>query len=86
MIVESLLSDVPKYGSGGKIYGRRGGHIGLLGEVGQGEYAIPESKVDLFRGNNNIVVKFKKGVYNQRAVDDVMSELRQELVFDNLFY
>lgn len=84
--VESLLSDVPKYGSGGKIYGRRGGHIGLLGEVGQGEYAIPESKVDLFRGNNNIIVKFKKGVYNQRAVDDVMSELRQELVFDNLFY
>lgn len=84
--VESLLSDVPKYGSGGKIYGRRGGHIGLLGEVGQGEYAIPESKVDLFRGNNNIIVKFKKGVYNQRAVDDVMSELKQELIFDNLFY
>lgn len=84
--VSRLLEGVPRYGNGGKIYGRRGGHIGLLGEVGEGEFAIPQSKVDLFRGNNNVVIKFKKGVYNQRAVDDVMGELKQELPLNDIFY
>ena len=84
--VSELLDGVPRYGNGGKIYGRRGGHIGLLGEVGEGEFAIPQSKVDLFRGNNNVVIKFRKGVYNQRAVDDVMGELKQELSLNDIFY
>lgn len=76
---------VPAYGSGGKIYGRRGGHIGLLGEAGQGEYAIPQSKMGLFRGNNNIVLRFKKGVYNQKEIESVLKELKTEVQFDYIF-
>lgn len=83
--VDGLLRDVPAYGSGGKIYGRRGGHVGLLGESGQGEYAIPQSKMDLFRGNNNIVLRFKKGVYNQKEIESVLKELKTEVQFDYIF-
>ena len=57
----------------------------MLGESGQGEYAIPQSKMDLFRGNNNIVLRFKKGVYNQKEIESVLKELKTEVQFDYIF-
>lgn len=85
VVNELKYSEVPAFGSGGKIYGRRGGHIGLLGESGQGEYAIPQSKMNLFRGNNNIILRFKKGVYDQKEIESVLRELKTEVQFDYLF-
>lgn len=81
----SIKNDVSEFASGGKIYGRRGGHIGLLGEAGQGEFAIPESKLDLFRGNNNIILRFNKGVHNQKEVESVLKELQSERSFTYVF-
>ena len=83
--LDSIKNDVSKFASGGKIYGRRGGHIGLLGEAGQGEFAIPESKLDLFRGNNNIILRFNKGVHNQKEVESVLKELQSERSFTYVF-
>lgn len=83
--LDSIKSSVSHYASGGKIYGRRGGHIGLLGEAGEGEFAIPESKLDLFRGNNNIVLRFNKGIYNQKELEPILSDLQSEMDFTYIF-
>ena len=83
--LDSIKSSVSHYASGGKIYGRRGGHIGLLGEAGEGEFAIPESKLDLFRGNNNIILRFNKGIYNQKELEPILSELQSEMSFTYIF-
>lgn len=78
-------SDLPEFAKGGKIYGVQGGHIGLLGEAGQGEFAIPQSKMKLFRGNNNIILRFNKGLYNQKQVEPILRELQTEVDFDYIF-
>lgn len=77
--------DLPEFAKGGKIYGIRGGHLGLLGEAGQGEFAIPQSKMKLFRGNNNIILRFNKGIYNQKEIEPILKELQSETDFDYVF-
>jgi len=68
-----------KYAEGGKIYGRDGGKVGLIGEAGEGEYIIPKSKMKQFRGDNNIIIRFNGKVYKERELDNAIKELTMEM-------
>lgn len=74
-------STLTKFAYGGKVLKRNGGQYGIMSEAGHGEWAIPESKTKLFRGNNNVVVRINGKIYNKSAIDSAMRELENTLVF-----
>lgn len=74
-------SDIPKFASGGKIYKKNGGQVGIIAEQGEGEWAIPKSKVKLFRGNNNVIIRINGNTYNKTQIDSAVRELESTMIF-----
>ena len=44
-VLNRLLLGVPQFAAGGMIPARAGGTLGILGEAGQNEFALPEGKL-----------------------------------------
>lgn len=60
-----------RFGKGGYIPPTPGGLLATVAET-ETEYIIPESKIHLVRGHNNMVINFNEDVY---LLDDPMSEV-----------
>jgi hypothetical protein len=39
-----------------------------MAEAGQGEFAIPKSKVKYFRGNDNVIIRVRGKVYKDSNI------------------
>ena len=77
--IDGLRDQLPEFANGGKIRKTRGGMYGIMSEALQGEFAIPESKLKLFRGNNNLIIRIKGKTYNQDQVEKVVRDLQNEI-------
>ena len=76
--IEKFRDCIPQFSAGGKIKHVPGGRFGIAQEAGQGEFIIPQSKLKLFRGDNNFIVRINGNIYDKPALERTLKDLELE--------
>lgn len=76
--IDNIRDMVPNFASGGKIKHKGKGILSIMGEAGEGELAIPESKLKIFRGESNVIIRVGGKVYQPDNINKALKEIKGE--------